>query len=292
MGRPGLTMNKKFRRLALEVGGNAIARGHLELMWDSAYEAGDEVVGDSVDVELAADWKGAPGSLAAAMTKAGFLDETEGVYSIHDFWHHAPAYVRKRRTRENERRSKVDPCLSRGSSVTSQCPASDDPTGSQREQNGPTPSPSPSPLKKEKDIPSADAPVKPKREPKVRVLGGYPEELNLAMGIWRDLRKELLSEEILALFPNDPEGRFVAQVGTKGKAWEAWQKRRGVVTPEGVKITDSHILGAVKLWSETRYKLAKAGKNLSMPNLSSLINSADFEDALLRVAAPEVANAG
>lgn len=137
--------------------------------------------------------------------------------------------------------------------------------------------------------PTPSGPGKPKREPKVRTLGGYPEELNLAMGIWRDLRKELLSEEILAGFPNDPDGRYVAQVGTKGAAWEAWQKRRGVVTPEGVKITDSHVLGAVKLWSETRYKLAKAGKNLSMPNLSSLINSADFEDALLRVV--EVADA-
>lgn len=143
----------------------------------------------------------------------------------------------------------------------------------------------------DKKIPSADAPVKPKREPKVRVLGGYPEELNLAMGIWRDLRRELLAEEILALFPNDPDAKWVAQVGTKGAAWEAWQKRRGMVTPNGVKVTDEHIQAAVRLWAETRYKLAKAGKNLSMPNLSTLINSADFEDALLRVAAPEVAHA-
>lgn len=119
MGRPGLTQNKKFRRLALEIGGNAIARGHLELLWDSAYEAGDETVGDVVDVELASDWKGVPGALAGAMFKTGFLDERNGVYSIHDFWHHAPAYVRKRRTRENERRSKVDPCLPTDQSPTS-----------------------------------------------------------------------------------------------------------------------------------------------------------------------------
>lgn len=141
------------------------------------------------------------------------------------------------------------------------------------------------------NIPSAVAPVKPKREPKVRVLGGWPEELNLAMKTWRDLRRELLSEEILGKFPNDPDGHYVAQVGTKGKAWEAWQKRRGVVTPEGVKVTDAHIQAAVRMWAETRYRLAKSGKNLSMPNLSSLINSADFEDALLRVAAPELARA-
>lgn len=148
MGRPGLTQNRKFRRLALEVGGNASARGHLELLWDSAYEAGDELVGDAVDVELAADWKGTPGVLASAMTRAGFLDELDGSFTIHDFWHHAPAYVRKRRTRENERRSKVDPCYPKGKPVTSQRPVSDIPTGSQQDENGPTPSPSPSPLNK------------------------------------------------------------------------------------------------------------------------------------------------
>jgi len=102
-------MNKKFRRLALEVGGNAIARGHLELLWDSAYESGDEIVGDVVDVELAADWKGSSGSLAKAMTNAGFLDESGGIYTVHDFWHHAPDYVASRRSREVLRK-KARPC--------------------------------------------------------------------------------------------------------------------------------------------------------------------------------------
>ena len=111
------------------------------------------------------------------------------------------------------------------------------------------------------------------------------------MESWRALRQGLLSEEILAKFPNDPEGRYVAQVGTKGKAWEAWQKRRGKVTPQGVKVTDAHVLGAVKMWAEVKLRNASASKTLAMPNLSSLINSADFEDALLRVAAPEVAHA-
>jgi hypothetical protein len=55
----------------------------------------------------------------------GFLDEDEGVYRIHDFWHHAPDYVRKRRAREDERRTKVDPCPPVVQSPTGQGPAID-----------------------------------------------------------------------------------------------------------------------------------------------------------------------
>ncbi len=145
MGRPGLSQNKKFRRLALEVKSAATARGHLELMWDSAYEAGDEVLGDSLDVELAAGWAGEPGVLTSLLTRTGFIDEHEGVYSIHDFWHHAPAYVRKRRTRENERRSKTDPCPGGDQSVTSQSQDADHKTA-------PLPHPHPHP----KRIPPTD----------------------------------------------------------------------------------------------------------------------------------------
>lgn len=136
--------------------------------------------------------------------------------------------------------------------------------------------------------PSADAPVaapkgKRKREPKPKQLGGWPVELDMAMETWRDLGRELRSEEILVRFPNDPQAQYVASVGTKGKAWQAWQKRLGVVTPNGVRITHDHILEAVKLWAENKYAKAKAGKSLSAPNLSTLIGSGDFEDALLRV---------
>lgn len=132
------------------------------------------------------------------------------------------------------------------------------------------------------DAPAAAPPVKPKKEPKPKVIGVYPVELDMAMETWRDLGRELRSEEILIKFPNDPRAQFVAAVGTKGKAWEAWRKRLGVVTPNGVRITNDHILAAVKMWAENKYAKAKAGKSLSAPNLSTLINSADFEDALLR----------
>ena len=171
MGRPGLTQNRKFRRLSLTLGGDAIARGHLELMWDSAYESGDEVLGDGIDVELAAGWRGEGGVLVTAMVKTGFLDvlpaEDGEVFVIHDFWHHAPAYVRKRRTREDERRSKVDPCRSTDRPVTSQSLDTDDKTA-------PLPHPHPHPKETTTALPTdvgsvaEVAPPKEKKRPKPR----------------------------------------------------------------------------------------------------------------------------
>ena len=67
MGRPGLDRHPKFRRLVLMLGeSRAIARGSLELLWDTAYECGNPSIGESVDVELACDWRGEPGKLCRA----------------------------------------------------------------------------------------------------------------------------------------------------------------------------------------------------------------------------------
>jgi len=176
MGRPGLTQNRKFRRLALTIGGKAISRGHLELMWDSAYESGDEVIGDSVDVELAAEWHGEPGKLTEALSSSGFIELVDGVYQIHDFWHHAPAYVRKRRARENERRSKVDPCRSSDQSVTSQDQVIDCRTA-------PLPHPHPHPHPHQEEVPPiVPHPKKQKQNKKDSLGGDIPKELLDAVG--------------------------------------------------------------------------------------------------------------
>ncbi len=103
MARPGLTRNRKFLRLARVLGGRAIAFGSLGLMWEVGYEAGDPRLGDSVSVESAADWQGEPGRLTAALFECGFIDETPNGFEIHDFWTHAPRYVRERAKRETER---------------------------------------------------------------------------------------------------------------------------------------------------------------------------------------------
>src|SRR5574340_253664 len=107
MARMGLTLDRKFRRLARLLDdtyagfGEVIARGTLELLWDAAYEACDDYVGDETDVEAAAHWRGKAGVLCAALLnaggddKAGFIEEggsphwpegKPGTYRVHDLW--------------------------------------------------------------------------------------------------------------------------------------------------------------------------------------------------------------
>ena len=165
MARPGLARHRKFKRLARDIDdvargfGEVLARGLLETLWDAAYEAGVEYLGDSADVESLAGWRGSEGLLCAALRDAGgdghagFIEEgastwwpegKPGTFRVHDLWDHAPDYVRKRRQRENERQEK-GAVLRRAAvsdqSMTGQRP----PNGSQRPENGRTRSPSPSP---------------------------------------------------------------------------------------------------------------------------------------------------
>jgi hypothetical protein len=118
MGRPGLSNHRKFKRLAHGLGSVALARGVLELIWDSAYEAGNEYLGTAEDVELAASWNGDPGRLCALLVSCGgpdhpgFIEEVAnrpGHFIVHDLWHHAPQYVSRRRQRELGRQQNGDP---------------------------------------------------------------------------------------------------------------------------------------------------------------------------------------
>ena len=280
MGRPGLSQNKKFRRLALGLKNSAIARGHLELMWDSAYEAGDEVLGDSLDVELAASWNGDQGILCTLLTETGFIDESEGVYTIHDFWHHAPDYVRKRRARENERRSKVDPCLGGDQSLTGQRLDTDDKTASL-----PHPHPHPHPHPKElppTPLPTAAVafPVVP-RGGKQRVLANYPPELSAATTAYKALLRDCKTPEVLNKFPADK--RFLAKSsGSNEDIWRAWQARTGCLC-QGTAVTDQDMLAAIHRLINRMGSQAMAGEFLAIPMLTTLINSGKLVDALVRV---------
>lgn len=121
MARPGFSLDRKFKRLARSLDdvqpgfGEILARGSLELLWDSAYEACDDYLGDSDDVEALAHWGGKAGTLTTAMLAAGgegrsgFIDEIEGhpgTYRVHDLYDHAPDYVQKRLAREAQREAK------------------------------------------------------------------------------------------------------------------------------------------------------------------------------------------
>jgi hypothetical protein len=133
--RPTLLEHRKFKRLvSILKCPRSHAVGYLEMIWQAAYESGDEFIGDAVDVELAAEWEGESGELVKALLecgglRAGFIEPVDGGYGVHDLYDHAPDYVQKRRKREDERRISAD-------------------NGGQRRttaDNGKPPSPSPSP---------------------------------------------------------------------------------------------------------------------------------------------------
>jgi hypothetical protein len=113
MARPGLNNHPKFRRLLLILKEpRSHVRGYLECLWDVAYENGDPVIGDAVDVELAAEYPGEQGRLydallAAGGSRPGFIEPVPGnpkLFQIHDLFDHAPEYVQHRATRESERK--------------------------------------------------------------------------------------------------------------------------------------------------------------------------------------------
>ncbi len=112
VARPGLMDHRKFRRLVALLGvGSAQVRGHLEMLWDSAYQNGDPYIGDQTDVELAAGWLGDPGVLCKALVECGgvgpgFIDQRpdEPTFDVHDLFDHAPEYVKSRWRMERKRR--------------------------------------------------------------------------------------------------------------------------------------------------------------------------------------------
>lgn len=106
MAKPGLSQHPKFRRLVhLLQEPAAHVRGYLECMWEVCYQEGNPLLGDSVDVELAAGYPGKPGRLTEALLAVRFIDETEaGRYEVHDLLDHAPDYVRKRAARVASRK--------------------------------------------------------------------------------------------------------------------------------------------------------------------------------------------
>ena len=152
--------NVKFKLLCRLLGlPRPYVRGLLEVTWDVAHTSGNPVLGSADAVEAAAEWPGERGKFFEAMRDCRLIDLREdGAWEIHDYWHHAPEYVKGRLRKELQRRRETDAAVT----VTGQ---SRDSHG-----NGPevraTPSPSPSPLAS----PNGEAcsePGKPASEPPV-----------------------------------------------------------------------------------------------------------------------------
>jgi hypothetical protein len=106
MPRPTLFDHPKFHRLVYILGlPEPHVLGHLEFLWRVGYASGNPVVGDELDVELAAKWSGERGALAAALEQVRFIDRLEdGQLEIHDLLENAPKYVPDRAKRESERK--------------------------------------------------------------------------------------------------------------------------------------------------------------------------------------------
>jgi hypothetical protein len=113
MARITLSTHWKFQRLARAVGSKVMARGVLETLWEPCWMIGDPYVGTSQDIEALCEWKGEKGALTKALLmadakNAGFIEPYVGNvriqgdphYQIHDFFHHCPEYVRRRRDQE------------------------------------------------------------------------------------------------------------------------------------------------------------------------------------------------
>lgn len=164
MARPGLTRHRKFLRLAQVLQGRALAFGSLGLIWEVAYENGDPLIGDELSVEAAADWRGQPGQLCRALVECGFLSATDAGYVVHDFWTHAPAYVRKRRKRELERHA-AGQVLAGDQSVTSHRRTIDH----ELRPNGSTPC-SQHPAPSTTEPPNPLAPARGNRRPRARSM--------------------------------------------------------------------------------------------------------------------------
>lgn len=152
MARPSLERNVKFKALvrALRIP-KPYVRGLLETLWDVANECGNPVLGDASDVEAAAEWPGKRGVFFAALRDCRLIDKIhdhDGQQSgekwvIHDYWDHAPEYVKGRMRKERQRKGKRhDPSIS----VTGQSRDSHGTVPQKSDTPAPAPAPNSSPL--------------------------------------------------------------------------------------------------------------------------------------------------
>lgn len=111
MAKSSLTGSMKFKALVRTLGIPAPhVLGHLEFMWKPAYESGNPTFRSHEMIELAAEWSGEPGVFAKAVCDPAhnFVDARKNdQFEIHDFYEHAPDYVKKRIEREKQRKRNV-----------------------------------------------------------------------------------------------------------------------------------------------------------------------------------------
>jgi len=74
--------------------------GHLHCLWWWALDYADDGIlsdFDTLDIAIGAEWEGDPDQFVSALTRAGFVDDIDGVLSIHDWEDYAGKLVNRRR---------------------------------------------------------------------------------------------------------------------------------------------------------------------------------------------------
>jgi hypothetical protein len=119
-----------MRRLDLS---RACTIGHLHQLWwwclDYALD-GDLTRFDSAEIALAVEWNGDADVLMSALIDAGFIDERDGVRSVHDWEHYGGKLLKRNeanRTRMRESRAAYEP-------PTTATNNDDDETGAQHDE--------------------------------------------------------------------------------------------------------------------------------------------------------------
>lgn len=109
MARAGFKDHPKFKRLVYLLKEPVPhVWGYLECLWNTAYQLRDDKIGDSISVELNAEYPGETGKLCNALLNCGWIDEIEGQFYIHDLLDHCPPYVKKLILKRNSTRPIVD----------------------------------------------------------------------------------------------------------------------------------------------------------------------------------------
>jgi hypothetical protein len=166
MARPGFRSHRKFRRLVAELGiAEALALGSIEMIWESVYQAGDPLLGDSLSVEALAGWPAdRRGELCRALVECGGEGEAgliepdpdrPNFFRVHDLMDHAPEFVRDRRRKEIERREKgIQPRppgkATQDSASVLEVPGSSRIRPAESSTPSPAPAPTPTPTPKKK----------------------------------------------------------------------------------------------------------------------------------------------
>lgn len=103
MARISMRSNRKFMRLCRDIQRPPYqVRGLLEMMWESAHE-NEPTFPTLDDAEIVSTWDGELGVFGKALVDSGFLDEVAGGYFIHDYWQHAPQWVKDREKKRKQR---------------------------------------------------------------------------------------------------------------------------------------------------------------------------------------------